>query len=137
VYHLLSADLGGLLLLLAGERRAGHDSRADGGGRAESGPGEGAEEAGGVHRGRSAGAGLTHWGSVCGPGRCAVMELRVEVDGGGEPKALAELHAAAERPAPHVTLAQNIPSPPKTGFPTHQHCPMLLHYAFYFWIVLL
>jgi hypothetical protein len=65
------------------------------------------------------------------------MELRVEVDGGGEPKALAELHAAAERPAPHVTLAQNIPSPPKTGFPTHQHCPMLLHYAFYFWIVLL
>jgi hypothetical protein len=54
VYHLLSADLGGLLLLLAGERGAGHDSRADGGGRAESGPGEGAEEAGGVHRGRSA-----------------------------------------------------------------------------------
>lgn len=53
MYHLLGADLGGLLLLLAGERRAGHDGRADGGGRAESGPGEGAEETGGVHRGRS------------------------------------------------------------------------------------
>ena len=54
VYHLLRADLGGLLLLLAGERGAGHDGRTHGGGRAESGPGEGAEEAGGVHRGRSA-----------------------------------------------------------------------------------
>jgi hypothetical protein len=77
-----------------------------------------------------AGAGLTHWGSVCGPGRCAVMELRVEVDGGGEPKALAELHVAAERPAPHVTLAQNIPSPPKNSFPTPQHCLTLLHHNF-------
>lgn len=53
MYHLLGADLGGLLLLLTSERRAGHDGRADSGGRAESGPGEGAEEAGGVHRGRS------------------------------------------------------------------------------------
>jgi hypothetical protein len=50
------------------------------------------------------------------------MELRVEVDGGGEPKALAELHVAAERPATHVTLAQNIPSPPRRQFP---HTPTL------------
>lgn len=69
-----------------------------------------------------AGAGLTHWGRVCGPGRCAVMELRVEVDGGGEPKALAELHVAAERPAKHVTLAQNIPSPSRRQLP---HAPTL------------
>ena len=53
MYHLLGADLRGLLLLLAGDRGAGHDSRADSGGRAESGPGEGTEEAGGVHGGRS------------------------------------------------------------------------------------
>ena len=126
VYHLLGADLGGLLLLLAGERGAGHDSRADGGGRAESGPGEGAEEASGVHRGRPggrgqrcagagrpiaaeepAGAELTHWGRVCGPGRCAVMELRVEVDGRGEPKALAELPCITERAATSCDFLAN------------------------------
>ncbi len=50
--HLLGAGLA-LLVLLGSERRAGHDGGADGRGRAESGPGEGAEEASGVHRGRS------------------------------------------------------------------------------------
>ena len=35
-----------------------------------------------------AGAELTHWVSVCGPERCAVMGLRVDVDGRGDAKVL-------------------------------------------------
>jgi hypothetical protein len=56
---------------------------------------------------------LTHWRSVCGPGRCAVMELRVEVDGCGEPKALAELRCITERAATSRALGdcQNSSSP--------------------------
>jgi hypothetical protein len=49
--HLLRANLG-LLVLRRGKSRARHHGRADGGGRAESGPREGTEDAG-VHDGLS------------------------------------------------------------------------------------
>jgi hypothetical protein len=58
-YHLLRSDLG-LLVLARDEGRAGHSRWADSSGRAESGPREGAEEAG-VHAGRS---------RVCRSARC-------------------------------------------------------------------
>jgi len=58
-YHLLGANLS-LLVLARDECRARHDGWADGRGRAEGGPGEGAEDAG-VHGGLSGG---------CGSARC-------------------------------------------------------------------
>jgi hypothetical protein len=57
-YHLLRSDLG-LLALARDEGGAGHDRRADGGGRAESGPREGTEETG-VHAGLSGGCRSAH-----------------------------------------------------------------------------
>ena len=60
---------------------------------------------------------LTHWRSVCGPGRCAVMELRVEVDGRGEPKALAELPCITERAATSCDFLAN-PQSPQLQIPT-------------------
>lgn len=97
-YHLLGSNLG-LLVLARGERRAGHDGWADSRGRAESGPGEGAEEAG-VHGGltaargsarccgysigerKLAGAGLTYGTSVAKPGE-------MSGDGGADANAAA------------------------------------------------
>lgn len=58
-HHLLRGNLG-LLALGSNESRARHDRWADHGGLAERGPGEGAEEACGVHRGLCGRYGLAH-----------------------------------------------------------------------------
>jgi hypothetical protein len=68
-----------------------------------------------------AGAGLTHWVSVCGPRRCAVMELRVEVDGRGDAKLLLSCHCGNSR---EITCAwrqerqERGTKPPHTSTPT-------------------